>query len=280
MNFMPLVAWARSASYDVVGVLLPGFIFCVLLLSVPIPIVVHSTPLDSFIAQASNTLANFQGSFLLVFVLSYITGFFLKALGDLITQNQHLNACFLRRYFVLGPKLVLLNYNHKNEHLYQLAVNRLNHYFSDQPVPAGKPEDNTNGNSSTENNPNKKSWGAFYHLSNALLDISQFPTRIKTYQNRYELFKSLSVCFFLLALLSLLMLIVTIPAPWAGALQWLPSVLVFFGFAMLSRNLYVKYWQHLGDALIVSTYLVLSDKEKESAELATLHTGDRSDNPA
>ncbi len=250
-----VMSWARNTSYDVVGILLPGFTFVLLLLFLGIflPGMEHFVDVSTLLGQVKSVSDKIPASWILIVLASYLIGFFLKSCGNYINENF-----FHARYFFFGKKQERQSYSSSNDLLYTLAIRRLNHFMKEAELEkSGLTEEN-------------RKWPIFYKIAQTVLEINQVPTKAVTYQNRYELFKSLSIGFLILATVSLLScLILLVAVKWTYALVAVVTSILFVLFAIQSRDLYLRHWRNLGDVLIASTLVLLStsdqsDSNKES----------------
>lgn len=238
-----VMSWARNTSYDVVGILLPGFTFVVLLLFLGmfLPGFEQFLDVSVLLGKAKAASAKIPASWILIVLASYLIGFFLKSCGNYLSDNF-----FLAKYFFFGKKKERASYSANNEILYKLAIRRLNHFMKDANLEqSGLTEDN-------------RDWSIFYKIAQTVLEINQVPTKAVTYQNRYELFKSLSVGFLILASISFLCLFLLATVKLTYALLALAISVLFCLFAIQSRDLYLRHWCNLGDVLIASTLVTLS----------------------
>lgn len=262
MNFSPIISWARSTSYDVVGILIPG-LMAILLSTV---FIFYLPCLSGALEEIFNTWSFEQkkvdspGHILIFILLAYLIGFSIKAIGDSVTSNKFFTNYYYRKYFFWGPKLIRYDYSKSSVTMLPVAAKSINKYL-------------TNSDDELELIPTRDStWPNFYKFSQSILEINQYPTKVVTYQNRYELFKSLSVVFGFFSIVAIGNCLLTLvyfffSFSMAVVNVFIVSVLIFFllcFFFLQCRDLYFKFWRNLGDTLITSTIVVLERMENKN----------------
>jgi len=254
LNFSPVISWARNTSYDVVGIIILGYVALLLL-----TVFVFYFPGISFVFDAivdNSSIEKYslgiQGNILFVTLLAYLVGFFIKSIGDSVTKTGYTNDIYFRKFFLSGQKIIRPNYSSSSEELLPHAAKAINKYLS------------KNDRSADFVPVAESNWFRFYQFSQSILEVNQFPTKSITYQNRYELFKSLSIVFGLFCILAIgniaITFLLVVTSFSLSSLNDLIFAIFICGslyiFSLQSRNLYIKFWRNLGDTLITSIIVV------------------------
>ncbi|GAB4180999.1 MAG: hypothetical protein Tsb002_00510 [Wenzhouxiangellaceae bacterium] len=217
-------SWARNFSYDIVALLLPGFLFIVCFAYIS----VGSMPIDLLSGDIDKTV---DKGFLMVasyMLASYITGIALKWFASL----PRVRRLYRKNLDSYGPVYA---------DLYELAKDKVQDRFKLNGI---------------------NSWCEFYLLVKTYVHKESIPSTLATYQNRYEFSSSLSCGFLLLGVVqSCLTAIRGIDdgcAQLSAIIQDSGLAIIFFFLAFVLYKSFRKYWVELGSQTIAQA-LILDD---------------------
>jgi len=224
-----LFSWVRNFSYDLVALLLPGFLFIV---SVTF-IYNKSLPLELLSTEINNPID--KGFFILAFyiLLSYVSGIFLKW----CTTTKLAKSIYRKNLDNYGPAYM---------ELYPLAKQKIESKFGLQ----NKVEE----------------WPQFYVLVKTYIHKEGTPSTLTTFQNRYELSNSLSLAFFLLAVLKLALLTKNCLAEGhccSLITQELSLLLLLALLVYVFYKSFRRYWIELGSQTIAQALIMVTEKSDE-----------------
>jgi len=230
-----LINWARNLSYDIIGIFLPG-----LFLTMGISIILYINDFVT-IEEFIKTVGYLDKStfklipIILVLFLIYMLGVFLKALGE----YSHIKIIYQNKKYGFSKDRLLENYSNESENLYSVAKEQLFKRLS-LSIPDA-------------------SWTDFYKTSKSYLLRNNKITNIVTYQNRYELHRSISLASLIIFFIIIIQCLFTS----SFSLHVFLICLMFFGTFDVMRKSFIKYWRILGDLIIVDVIIEIESEKKK-----------------
>ncbi len=220
------IAWARNVSYDIVGIFLPGLFF---LTGIFLFIYPHFKLED---LELTKTYVALDNDFLSV-IINIIFVFFIYLLGVLlkaINEYSLFKRIYSCKWYGFSKEKILVSYPKYLKPIYIIAKDKL---F--KKIKIKDQEDD---------------WLIFYKLARSILLKNDRATNIITYQNRYEMHRSISTASFVLCVI----IISTSICQWLFCSSYSFNYVCLFPYLLifdLSRRTFFKYWIIFGEFVIV-----------------------------